>query len=76
MNFVYNVVDLLLTCCLILDPVTKEWLNINCDPVFGYPSIVRFGWSTCQNKLDSKAYEVRWLVIDSTKCISIAAIIM
>lgn len=30
------------------DPFTKKWLNENIDPVFGYPSIMRFAWSTCR----------------------------
>lgn len=28
------------------DPKTKLWLKNNFDPVFGYPSIVRFSWKT------------------------------
>ena len=41
------------------DPNTKTWLNQNLDKVFGYPNIVRFGWSTCRKKLE-KAYQVEW----------------
>ena len=29
------------------------------DEVFGYPNVVRFGWSTCRKKLE-KAYQVEW----------------
>ena len=39
------------------DPNTKAWLNENLNKVFGYPNIVRFGWSTCRKKLE-KAYQV------------------
>lgn len=41
------------------DPKTKAWLTENMDTVFGYPNIVRFGWSTCRKKLE-KAYLVDW----------------
>ncbi|KAI6660978.1 hypothetical protein LOD99_13701 [Oopsacas minuta] len=41
------------------DPNTKAWLSGNLDKVFGYPNIVRFGWSTCRKKLE-KAYQVEW----------------
>jgi len=33
------------------DPKTKEWLQKNKDPVFGYPNIVRFSWNTTVNAL-------------------------
>lgn len=28
------------------DPKTKEWLQLNKDPVFGYPNLIRFSWGT------------------------------
>lgn len=28
------------------DPDTKLWLTKHLDPVFGFPTIVRFSWST------------------------------
>ena len=43
------------------DPVTKEWLASNTDPVFGFPSIVRFSWSTAVNILSSDTLAVKWL---------------
>lgn len=33
------------------DPVTKSFLRENIDPVFGYPRLVRFSWSTSVNAL-------------------------
>ena len=42
------------------DPVTKKWLADNVDPVFGFPQIVRFSWSTAESILDSKAVAVDW----------------
>lgn len=43
-----------------LDPVTKKWLKTNLDPVFGYPSIIRFSWKTCDKLLDENATRVTW----------------
>ena len=42
------------------DPLTVTWLQENCDPVFGFPRLVRFSWSTCVNFLQSKCHPVRW----------------
>jgi ribonuclease H2 subunit A len=37
------------------DPTTVKWLNDNFQSFFGYPSVVRFSWSTIANRLtDSK----------------------
>jgi ribonuclease HII len=33
------------------DPKTKQWLVDNRTPIFGYPNIVRFSWSTATNNL-------------------------
>lgn len=30
------------------DPLTKAWLAANFDPVFGWPSVARFSWSTAK----------------------------
>lgn len=43
-----------------LDPVTKEYLKKNIDPVFGFPSIVRFSWSTAELVLKNNAAQVDW----------------
>ena len=32
-------------------PGTKDWLERNLQPVFGWPSIVRFSWSTAREML-------------------------
>jgi len=42
------------------DPITKKWLKASVDPVFGYPSIIRFSWKTCKSLLDSNAVPVTW----------------
>ncbi|CAG9800825.1 unnamed protein product [Chironomus riparius] len=42
------------------DPVTKRFLK-NFEPLFGYPRIVRFSWSTASNALDeNRAYTVEF----------------
>lgn len=46
------------------DPVTKKWLSSNLDPVFGFPQIVRFSWSTSESILDSRAVKVEWEKIE------------
>lgn len=45
-----------------IDPVTKEWLANNKDQVFGFPSVVRFSWSTAANIMSSDTLAVKWLV--------------
>jgi len=42
------------------DPITKKWLKASVDPVFGYPSVIRFSWKTCKTLLDSNAVPVTW----------------
>lgn len=42
------------------DPVTKRFLKENCDPVFGFPQLVRFSWSTSSNLLENDAYHVEF----------------
>ncbi|KDD72349.1 hypothetical protein H632_c3476p0, partial [Helicosporidium sp. ATCC 50920] len=45
------------------DPYTKKWLESSVDPVFGFPSIVRFSWATCTPLLAAaNAVEVAWEV--------------
>jgi ribonuclease H2 subunit A len=42
------------------DPITKKWLRNNMDLVFGFPSIVRFSWSTTYKLLKSEAKSVEY----------------
>lgn len=43
------------------DQATVEWLENNVEPVFGFPSVVRFSWRTCAKILEIKCYSVKWL---------------
>lgn len=49
------------------DPVTKRFLTENIDLLFGFPRLVRFSWSTAENALADKAYEVEFDEPDSEK---------
>lgn len=40
------------------DPKSKAWLERHLDPVFGFPSLVRFSWSTCANWLASSGIKM------------------
>lgn len=42
------------------DAVTKKFLRDNMDPVFGFPSIVRFSWSTADKILEEKGFKVEF----------------
>ncbi|KAJ2515963.1 hypothetical protein GGI11_003600 [Coemansia sp. RSA 2049] len=42
------------------DPRTVSWLKHSLDPVFGYPDIIRFSWSTCAKILDDAGVPVVW----------------
>jgi len=42
------------------DPRTIAWLESNIDPVFGFPNIARFSWSTVKNLLEKKGARVEW----------------
>lgn len=46
------------------DPVTKQFLKDNCDPVFGFPNLVRFSWSTAAALLEQNAYHVEFEEVD------------
>lgn len=37
------------------DPLTKKWLKDVFDPVFGFPTVVRFSWSTARKMLQESA---------------------
>lgn len=47
------------------DPETKRWLSENVDPVFGFPRLVRFSWSTAEKILESKALSVEWEEVET-----------
>ena len=49
------------------DPTTKRFLTENIDVVFGFPRLVRFSWSTAENALADKAYNVEFDEPDSEK---------
>ncbi|GJP43947.1 hypothetical protein CLOM_g3347 [Closterium sp. NIES-68] len=42
------------------DPDTKAWLAGSTDPVFGFPSLVRFSWATAKTIVDSTCVPVHW----------------
>lgn len=41
------------------DMATVSWLHDHLDPIFGFPSLVRFSWSTAENLLP-KCHRVKW----------------
>ncbi|KAL6071041.1 Ribonuclease H2 subunit A [Balamuthia mandrillaris] len=42
------------------DPFTVKWLDNHLEPVFGYPSLIRFSWRTCSKLLEDRAIKVTW----------------
>jgi len=42
------------------DAVTKKFLRDNLDPVFGFPSIVRFSWKTAETLIHDKGVKVEF----------------
>jgi hypothetical protein len=45
------------------DPLTKVWIRDNMDPLFGWPSVARFSWSTAKVALKGPgAVRVTWEV--------------
>lgn len=42
------------------DKITKGWLTDHMDPVFGFPSIVRFSWKTSYSKLSDAGCKAEW----------------
>ncbi|PPQ66554.1 hypothetical protein CVT24_007119 [Panaeolus cyanescens] len=43
------------------DPNTVAWLKTAMDPVFGFPNLVRFSWSTVKVILGKDAHAVKWV---------------
>ena len=39
------------------DPKTKEFLRLSLDKIFGFPSFIRFGWSTAYSILNKDAIQ-------------------
>lgn len=42
------------------DPETKRFLERSIDPVFGYPTLARFSWSTITKALEKGACKCDW----------------
>lgn len=40
--------------------MTKKFLQNEMDPVFGFPQLVRFSWSTSETILEKDAFHVEW----------------
>eukprot|EP00002_Diphylleia_rotans_P040319 TRINITY_DN9528_c0_g1_i2.p1 TRINITY_DN9528_c0_g1~~TRINITY_DN9528_c0_g1_i2.p1 ORF type:complete len:295 (+),score=53.93 TRINITY_DN9528_c0_g1_i2:83-967(+) len=49
------------------DPATVRWLQGNIDPVFGFPSLIRFSWQTCDRILEKDCVSVTWPHQDDEK---------
>ena len=43
-----------------IDPRTQAWLKDATEPTFGFPSIVRFSWTTVKVLLEKSAHAVQW----------------
>ncbi len=44
------------------DPKTQAWIKGSLEPTFGYPSFVRFSWSTVKVVLEKDGHAVEWYV--------------
>lgn len=44
------------------DPTTKRFIAKHIEPVFGYPSLVRFSWKTVETILERRAIKCKWNV--------------
>lgn len=42
------------------DPTTKQFIRKNIDSVFGFPSLVRFSWSTASKLIEANCVDVDW----------------
>jgi len=43
------------------DPKTQAWIKNSVDPTFGFPSLVRFSWTTVKVALEKEAHAVKWI---------------
>jgi hypothetical protein len=50
------------------DPDTKSWLEQNSNPVFGFPSVVRFSWATCKPYFTKGGVDIFWLASPISIC--------
>jgi hypothetical protein len=50
------------------DPDTKSWLEQNSNPVFGFPSVVRFSWATCKPYFTKGGVDIFWLASPISTC--------
>uniref|UniRef100_A0A914EG45 Ribonuclease n=1 Tax=Acrobeloides nanus TaxID=290746 RepID=A0A914EG45_9BILA len=42
------------------DPLTKRFIAETVDPIFGFPSLVRFSWKTAEEIMKKKAVKCTW----------------
>lgn len=42
------------------DPNTVKWLKNNFHPLFGFPSLIRFSWSTADKIIEDLGIKVKW----------------
>lgn len=43
------------------DPKTQAWIRNSLDPTFGFPSLVRFSWTTIKVALEKSGHDVEWI---------------
>ncbi|GJE88649.1 ribonuclease H2 subunit A [Phanerochaete sordida] len=43
------------------DPKTVAWIKSSLEPTFGFPSIVRFSWTTVKVALEKHGHKVDWI---------------
>ncbi|KAI0734131.1 ribonuclease H2 subunit A [Fomitopsis betulina] len=43
------------------DPKTQAWIKGSLDPTFGFPSLVRFSWTTVKIVLEKNGHPVQWV---------------
>ena len=45
------------------DPKTVAWIKSSLEPTFGFPSLVRFSWTTVKVALEKHGHSVKWYAI-------------
>lgn len=43
-----------------LDPKTQSWIKSSLDKTFGFPSLVRFSWTTVKVVLEKDGHALEW----------------